>query len=256
MVTRIIAIANQKGGVGKTTTAINLGHGLALRGHDVLLVDLDAQGSMATCLGISFTKTLYHVLVQKEDPAACIVSARRYSDDSGRGRLDLLPSDWRTAQVKDQLVGQSFGERALTQALGKIARSYNYVLLDCAPSLDILNIAALLLCNEVLIPVAVNYLDLIGVRQYLETVQEVRKNTDHDIRLLAVLPTFYDSRPIKCKEILGILRTHFGEVVADPIRTNVSVAEAPSHQETIFEYAPRSYGALDYANLVERVDGK
>jgi len=256
MATRIIAIANQKGGVGKTTTAINLGHGLTLRGHDVLLVDLDAQGSSATYLGISFTKTLYHVLVQREDPAACVVPVRRYPDDPQRGNFDLLPSDWRTAQAKDQLVAQAFGEMALKQALSKMVRSYDYVLLDCAPSLDILNVAALLLCTEVLIPVAVNYLDLVGVDQYLETVREVRENTGQDIRLLAVLPTFYDSRPIKCREILGMLQRHFGKLAADPIRANVRVAEAPSHQKTIFEYDPRSYGAIDYAKLVERVDGK
>lgn len=256
MATRIIAIANQKGGVGKTTTAINLGHGLTLRGYNVLLVDLDAQGSSATYLGVSFTKTLYHVLVQGEDPATCVVPVRRYPDDPQRGRFDLLPSDWRTAQAKDQLVAQAFGEMALKQALGKMVRSYDYVLLDCAPSLDILNVAALLLCNEVLIPVAVNYLDLVGVGQYLETVREVREHTGQDIRLLIVLPTFYDSRPIKCREILGMLQRHFGKLVADPIRANVRVAEAPSHQKTIFEYDPRSYGAIDYAKLVERVDGK
>lgn len=253
MATRIIAVANQKGGVAKTTTVINLGHGLVLRGNDVLLIDLDAQGSLALSFDLSPDKTLYHILVENENPRNCILNVRRYPNDPRRGKLDLIPSDWRTARAKDHLVVQSFGETALKDSMANLVKSYDYVLLDCAPSLDILNVAALLLSTEVLIPVAVNYLDMVGVRQYLDTVSQVRSNSGHDVRLLAIVPTFFDSRPIKDREVLSLLRQHFGDSIAEPIRTNVRVAEAPSHAQTIFEYDPRSHGAIDYAKLVIRI---
>ena len=252
VVTRVIAIANQKGGVGKTTTTVNLGHGLALRGHDVLLIDLDAQGNLASALGVKdFKSALYEVLVEHVPPEEVIIPAR---PSQGRGRLDLLPSDWRTARAKEILSGETFREMILAQAMRNVV-DYNYILLDCAPSLDILNIMALLYAEEVLLPVGCRTLDLVGVQQYLTTMQDVREKARHDVRLLAILPTFFDSRTRISREVLDALREAFPQNVAHPIRLNVRLAEAAGHGQSIFEYDPRSSGAIDYAHLVEWVNG-
>ena len=249
---RVIAIANQKGGVGKTTTAVNLGHGLALRGHDVLLVDLDAQGNLAAALGVKkFEAALYEVLVERVPPQEVIIPAREIP---GRGRLDFLPSDWRTARAKEILAGETFREMILSQAMRDVV-DYSFVLLDCAPSLDILNIMALLYAREVLLPVGCRTLDLVGVQQYLSTMRDVREKARHDVRLLAILPTFYDPRTRIAHEVLAALEEAFPQSVAHPIRLNVRLAEAAGHGQSIFEYDPRSFGAIDYARLVEWVNG-
>lgn len=249
---RIIAIANQKGGVGKTTTTVNLGHGLALRGHDVLLVDLDAQGNLASALGVKGFKTaLYEVLVEHIPPEEAIIPAR---PQGKRGRLDFLPSDWRTARAKEILAGEIFREMILARAMHDIV-DYNYILLDCAPSLDLLNVMALLYAEEVLLPVGCRTLDLVGVQQYLATMRDVREKAKHDVRLLAILPTFFDVRTKISLEVLAALKEAFPQNVAHPIRLNVRLAEAAGHGQSIFEYDPRSFGAFDYARLVEWVNG-
>mgnify|MGYP005841066923 CR=1 FL=1 len=252
MPTRVIAIANQKGGVGKTTTVVNLGHGLALRGQNVLLVDLDAQGNLASALGVKkFKAALYEVLVERVPSEEVIIPARPPRD---RGRLDFLPSDWRTARAKEILAGETFREMILALAMRDVV-DYNYILLDCAPSLDILNVMALLYAEEVLLPVGCRTLDLLGVQQYLATMRDVREKARHDIRLLAILPTFFDARTKISLEVLTALKEAFPKNVAHPIRLNVRLAEAAGHGQSIFEYDPRSFGAIDYAHLVEWVNG-
>lgn len=247
---RIIAVGNSKGGVGKTTTVANLGHGLALAGKKVLAIDLDSQGNLAPMLGAKpRSHLLYHVLIEGVRPELAITPARR---DSNNGQLDILPGNWLSARAKDILVGEMNREATLARRLRRV-RDYDFVLLDCAPSLDLLNVMALLYANEVLVPVGCRGVDLHGVRQYLDVAAQIRQTFDQPLTLLAVLPTFYDQRTTEAKAVLAKLREHYGDVVAPPIRLNVRLMEAGVRGRTIFEYGRDSYGAHDYARLVELV---
>ena len=228
--------------IGKTTTAINLGSGLALSGYNVLLIDLDAQGNCAISLGVPFRRSLYHVLVDHASPRDCTVEARE--------NLHLLPADKSLAEAKEILTGRRFREEALARAMNGVS-DYDFIFLDCAPSLDILNVNALIYATEILVPISVDYLATVGARAHLESVEEIR-NIGYDVHVSLILPTFYDGRTRKSKEILDILKRHFGKALADPIRVNVRLAEAPSFHQTIWEYDPRSRGAQDYQKLVER----
>jgi len=256
---RIICFSNEKGGVGKTTTAISVSHGLALRGHTVLLVDTDAQGNCAPALGVEATQyTLAEVMLSECSWGQAIISARP--------RLDFIASGPRLADAKDELVAQQAarnvvamsrgrqdvgGVNFLQDKLGAIS-GYDYLLIDCAPSRDVINANALRFAQEVLMPVSVDYLATVGAGQHMMAVREAQE-AGAGIKISYVVPTFYDQRTIKSREILAELKTYFGQVVTNTIPTNVSVAEAPSFGQTIFEYAPKSTGATAYGILVERV---
>lgn len=248
---RRIAILNHKGGTGKTTTAVNLAAGVAERGHRVLLVDGDAQGNVGVSLGISGEKSLYHILVQGLDPAEAIVPVRR--------SFDVITSDASLAAAEIWLAQQDPSERAriLTHRLNQmqISRRYDYVVLDCGPSLNLLNQNALSYADEVVIPVACDYLALVGVKQVLRTIREVERHLHHAVRISAVLPTFFDARTRLACEVLDTLRGHFKDKCLAPIRSNTRLAEAPSHKRTIFEHAPESHGAADYARVVDWLVG-
>lgn len=247
--TRIIAVGNSKGGVGKTTTVVNLGHGLSLAGKKVLAVDLDSQGNLAPVLGIKpGPYLLYHVLIEGKEPTEVITPARK----NGKGHFDILPGNWLSAKAKDILTGAMSRETTLARQLRGL-RGYDYVLLDCAPSLDLLNVMALLYANEVLIPVGCRGIDLYGVRQYLDVASQIRQTFNHPLSLLAILPTFYDQRTTEAKAVLAKLREHYKNIVASPIRLNVRLMEAGVRGRTIFEYDRDSYGAHDYAKLVELI---
>lgn len=255
---RIICASNEKGGVGKTTTAVNLGHGLALRGHAVLIVDTDAQGNCAPSLGIEAAEnTLAEVLLGKCTWQEAIIEVRP--------RFHLLASGPRLAESKDQLITLTATKAALASVDGQIVHppnylrdnltaldEFDYVIIDCAPSRDIINKHALRFASEVLMPVSVDYLATVGAGQHMMAVRDAQEG-GADIILSYVVPTFVDKRTIKSREILADLEDFFGNAVTEPIPSNVSVAEAPSFGQTIFEYAPHSTGAAAYAKLVERV---
>lgn len=244
--TRRIAILNQKGGTGKTTTSVNLAAGLADRGHSVLLIDTDAQGNVGVCLGVKGEKTLYHVLVEGLSPAEAAVPVR--------GNLDVITADATLAVAETWLARQEqHRDRILAQRLGRAHRQYEYVLIDCGPSLSLMNQNALSYADEVLIPVSCDYLSLVGVKQVLKTLRDMEKHLGHAVRILGVLPTFYDGRIRLAKEAVETLRGHFRERLFDPIRRSTRLAEAPSHRQTIFEYDAQSAGAEDYRKLVDRV---
>jgi chromosome partitioning protein len=244
---RRLAILNHKGGTGKTTTAINLAAGIAERGMRVLLVDTDAQGNVGVSLGIHGERTLYHILVNGEDPSQAVVPVRKH--------LDVITSDPSLAAAEIWLARQDVEvrSRVLTRRLNlmQISRRYDYVVLDCGPSLNLLNQNALSYADEVIIPVTCDYLALVGVKQVLRTVREVERHLHHAVRVSAVLPTFYDARTRLACEVLAALRGHFKEKCLQPIRTNTRLAEAPSHRRTIFEHAPDSNGAEDYSRVVD-----
>ncbi len=244
---RRIAILNQKGGTGKTTTAVNLAAGVAERGHKVLLIDTDAQGNVGVSLGVSGDRSLYHVLVEGEDPVEVAVPVRSH--------LDVITSNCTLAAAEIWLARQAPEQRPqiMTQRLSRmqISRRYDYVVLDCGPSLNLLNQNALSYADEVVIPVTCDYLALVGVKQVLRTLKDIERHLRHAVRISAVLPTFYDGRTRLGREVLETLQGHFKDKCLNPIRLNTRLAEAPSHRKTIFEYAPQSNGAEDYDRVVD-----
>jgi len=242
---RRVAILNQKGGTGKTTTAVNLAAGIADRGYDTLLVDVDAQGNVGTSLGIRGERTLYHVLVGEAAPEEVIVPLR--------GHFDVITADATLAMAEVFLARVDSGrDRVLADRLAPLRARYQYVVLDCGPSLSLLNQNALSFADEVLIPVSCDYLALVGVKQVLKTLKDIDKHLGHTVRISGVVPTFFDARTRLAREAVDTLSGHFKERLYEPIRRSTRLAEAPSHRQTIFEYAPDSPGADDYRRLVER----
>ncbi len=246
---RRIAILNQKGGTGKTTTAVNLAAGLAERENDVLLIDTDAQGNVGVSLGVNGEKSLYHVLVDGVDPTESGVPVRKH--------LDVITSDSTLAAAEIWLARQNTDARSkmLFKRLNlmQVSRRYDFVIIDCGPSLNLLNQNALSYVDEVIIPVTCDYLSLVGVKQVLRTIKDVERHLGHAVRVSAVLPTFYDGRTRLAREVLETLQGHFKQKCLEPIRLNTRLAEAPSHKKTIFEYAPTSHGAADYNRVCDWV---
>lgn len=245
-VPRAIAVMNQKGGTAKTTTSVSLAAGLAERGYSTLLIDLDAQGNVGVSLGIRGPISLYHVLIDGVPPEEAAVPVRKH--------LDVITSDQSLAAAEIELVGKRDRARVLrrrTQALVSPNSPYDYIILDCAPSLSLLNQNALTFAREVLVPVSCDYLALVGVKQILATLRHVNDVLLHPVEVLGVLPTFYDVRNRISKDAVSALKSYFKERVLPPIRVNARLKEAPSHKKTIFEYAPDSHGAQDYAAVVE-----
>jgi chromosome partitioning protein len=246
---RRIAILNQKGGTGKTTTAVNLAAGLAEREKDCLLIDTDAQGNVGVSLGVNGEKSLYHVLVDGIEPSEAAVPVRKH--------LEVITSDSTLAAAEIWLARQNpdTRSRVLTKRLNlmQVSRRYDYVIIDCGPSLNLLNQNALSYADEVIVPVTCDYLALVGVKQVLRTIKDVEKYLGHAVRVSAVLPTFYDGRTRLARDVLETLQGHFKHKCLEPIRLNTRLAEAPSHRKTIFEYAPVSHGAADYNRVCDWV---
>ena len=242
--THKIVISNSKGGVGKTTTAVSLGAGLAMRGERVLLVDLDTQGHVGRALGLTPKHSLYEVLDRNLPATQAITPARR--------NLDLLAGGRLLARSKKTIASLPYGaEHVLSEKLSELS-GYDYVILDTAPSWDVLNVNALFYARKVLLPISMEALAIYGMADFMEAIQGVQKYNPN-LQLQYVLPTFFDMRVRKSSEILQQLVEHFQRMVLPPIRYNVSLSECPAHGQTIFEYAPRSRGSKDYARLVERI---
>jgi len=242
---RHIAVFNHKGGTGKTTTAVSLAAGLAARGNRVLIVDTDAQGNVAVSLNAKVERSLYHVLVM----------GLRVSDATQpiRERLDLLPSNETLAAAELYLAGRQNRDRVLSERLAAASKDYDYVVLDCSPSLSLMNQNALVFADSVLVPVACDYLSLVGVRQVIKTVKSVNALLHHPVQIWGVLPTLFDSRAKICHEAVATLRGHFGDRCLEPIRAAIKVKEAPAQGLSIFEYAPGTNAAEDYGAVVDRV---
>lgn len=242
---RKMAIFNHKGGTGKTTTSVSIAAGLAMRGYKVLLVDTDSQGNVGVSLGVKAEKTLYHTLVmglRVQDVALKV-----------RENFDVLPSNETLAAAELYLAGRQNRDRILKDRLAAAMNHYDVVLLDCSPSLSLLNQNALVFADGILVPVACDFLSLVGVRQVIKTVKNVNSLLHHPVQIHGVLPTFYDARARICRDAWGTMKEHFGERCFQPIRSTTRIKEAPAQGKTIFEHAPKSDAALDYQRVVDRL---
>jgi chromosome partitioning protein len=243
----VIAVFNHKGGTGKTTTSVSLAAGLALRGKRVLVVDTDAQGNVGVSFNVKAERSLYHVVVMGLSAVDASIGVRE--------NLDLVVSNESLAAAELYLAGRQNRDRVLSRRLAAARDSYDVIVLDCSPSLSLMNQNALVFADSVLVPVACDYLSLVGVRQVIRTVKNVNQLLHHPVRIWGVLPTFYDSRARICREALATMRDHFGDRCLDPIRAAMKIKEAPSQGQTIFEYAEGSHPADDYMRVVDRVIG-
>jgi len=242
---RRIAVFNHKGGTGKTTTCVSVAAGLAARGLRVLVVDTDSQGNVAHSLGMKAERSLYHVLVMGLAPRAAATNVRP--------NLDVIASNETLAAAELYLAGRQNRDRVLRDRLESVGADYDVVLLDCSPSLSLLNQNALVFADGVLVPVACDFLSLVGVRQVIKTVKSVNTLLHHPVQIWGVLPTFYDARARICRDALESLEKHFGDRCLSPVRQATRVKEAPASAKTIFEHAPDSNAAQDYARVVERI---
>ncbi len=240
---RVLAIANQKGGVGKTTTAVTLAHDLARKGHTTVLVDLDAQGNAAACLGLSPAPGLYKLLLGLTPLDELLTEARP--------GLWFLASDASTAKVKMALAAEPYRESILAKALTPLEA--DFCLLDCGPSRDLLHDLAHHAAGEVVIPTACDHLSLAGVKQELDSLQLVQEH-GHKVACLAVLPTFYDTVTTESQTNLRRLVDAFGPLVLPAIPRATRLREAPAAGLTLWEYLSDGHPACKaYGFLTERV---
>ena len=242
---RRVAVAIFKGGTGKSTVAVNVAVGLARRGRRVLVVDLDAQGSASHMLGAAeATPTVREVLVDRLAPEGAVRPVE--------ANLSILPADRRLAPIDAWLSTQVRREEVLKQRLALLAER-DVVILDCAPAWSFLNINGLLYADEVWIPVSMDFLALVGVRQLEDTFDMIRDELGHELRK-RVIPTFFDARTRKSGEVLAALHERYGDDVMPSIRTSVRVSEAPSHGLSVFDHAKGSTAAEDMGRLVAALD--
>lgn len=256
----VIAVINQKGGVGKTTTSVNLGAALAESGKRVLLVDIDPQGNLTTHLGISQKEdpenavegpqvpefTIYDVL--KGTKSAHEVIIKRSTN------LDVIPSSLLLSAADLELGGVVGRELILKRALEKIKSNYDVVVVDCPPALGLLSLNALAAVDQVIVPVQSEYLALYGVRQLLDTIDQVRGIYNPALKVGGVLICMHDNRKKLARAVSDTIRAYFGDLVFQcVIRENVALAEAPASGQTIFEYDKKSAGAEDYLALCQEV---
>jgi chromosome partitioning protein len=240
----ILAIANQKGGVGKTTTAINLGAGLGALERRVLLVDCDPQGNATRGLGAKAAPPhLYHALSGEVPLSAAI-------RPSGFPNLDLVPSQRDLVGIEVELVGEDGWEQRLKGVLAEIAGRYDTILIDCPPSLGHLTINALTAADGVLVPLQCEYYALEGISELLATVERVRRSLNKQLQIAGILLTMYDDRTNLSKDVAEEIRSHFaGKVFETVVPRNIRLAEAPSHGLPIFQYDIKSRGSEAYLAL-------
>lgn len=247
---QVIAICNRKGGTGKTTTAINLAAALAMGGKFVLLVDLDPQANASSGLGLNYQTIengTYEVLIGK-------VPVSRAVQATGVDGLRVLPASPNLAGAEVELVGMFSREWKLKEALAEVQGAYDFILIDCPPSLGLLTINGLVAADRVLIPVQAEYYALEGLGQLLDTINLIKSNVKQDLEILGAVLTMFDSRNKLSGEVLGELQNHFpNRIFGTVIPRSVRLAEAPSFGKSILQFDPSSRGAEAYKELAKEL---
>lgn len=248
--TRILAVINQKGGVGKSTTAVNLSAALGVQGCSVLLVDLDPQGNATSGLGIDKSQIqhdTYDVLINQTDITRAIVP------DVCKG-LDLLPATINLAGAEVELVNEMARENRLKGAVGPVRGKYDYILIDCPPSLGLLTVNALVAADKLFIPIQCEFYALEGVTKLLDSMKRVKNMLNPSLEIFGVLLTMYDNRTTLSRQVAEEVRKYFGTLVFESmIPRTVKLSEAPSYGQPITEYDPTGKGAQAYWSLAEEV---
>ncbi len=257
----ILTVLNQKGGVGKTTTVLNIGVDLAHQGLKVLLVDLDPQANLTSGLGVtvpadnksditgreSKARTIYDVLINEHTPADVTLK-------TGTENLDILPSGIELSGAEVEMVSMMSRENILKKALQPVADKYDFIIIDCPPSLGILTINALVASDKLLIPIQCEYFALEGLGQLMNTIKIVKANLSPTLEIGGVILTMYDTRTNLSRDVAREVRSFFGDTAFNTvIPRNIRLSEAPSHGQSIFEYDAGSTGAKAYTELASEI---
>ena len=242
----IVSIANQKGGVGKTTTSINLAYALAVLGHETLLVDFDPQGNATSGVGLTLNEgenTIYNLVTKT-------ASFDKVIKQTSNELLDILPANRELAGAEVELVSVEDRERVLKNILEPLRKMYKYIIIDCPPSLSLLTLNALVASDSVITPIQCEYYAMEGLAHFIDTASKIRQFLNPDLKIDGGLLTMYDSRINLSNQVLAEVNKFYGDkVYKTPIPRNVRLAEAPSFGQSIFDYDPGCRGADSYLNL-------
>jgi len=249
---KVIAFSNQKGGVGKTTTAVNLSVAMAMKGKKILAIDLDPQAHLTSCMGINPDEleiTIHDAFKDAKAVNKAIVEVERAG-----AKLWLLPSSLNFSSADLEFAGVHGREYLLKDAIGEIEDNFDYIFIDCPPTLALLTVNALTAATDIFIPLQTEYLSMQGMSQMIKIIEIVKHRMNKDVEITGVIGTMYDGRKKLDRQVLEKVQTHFSELVFDTIiRTNVSLAEAPSYHQDIFTYKADSTGAEDYLALADEI---
>lgn len=250
---RIISLANQKGGVGKTTTAINLAASLAALDRKVLIIDADPQANASSGIGVDFKQvktTVYDCLIEGKDPVNAIIPTEI-------GNLKIIPSNIDLVGAEIEMLEMPQREKILKGVVAKVADGFDYVLIDCSPSLGLLTVNALSASDSVIIPVQCEYFALEGLGKLLNTIKIIQNNLNPELEIEGFLLTMYDSRLRLSNQVVDEVRKHFQQMVFDTIiQRNVKLSEAPSYGQPAILYDAESRGSVNYLNLAQEIIDK
>jgi len=242
---RKIACQNLKGGTGKTTTVISLASYLSTKGKNILILDVDVQGNIAESLGIKHNLTMYDLIIKDSLVEDCIFKARE--------NIDAIISNNTLASCEIQLSGMTRREETLKIRMKNVDQSkkYDFVFIDCSPSLSLLNQNALLYADEIIIPISMDYLSMLGATQVIDNLDMIKKYYEKQLIITGIIPTFYEKRTNMSQEVMEALKEIYKDKVLPAVRTDTKIKQASSAHQSIFEYDSNSKGAEDYKNICE-----